>query len=157
VEEYARQTASRSIRTLATIIETGASVAIANQAPTTNAPPLRGGRWVAVVGPHRRALQPINGRLRDGQRFAILGQLGNSGNTTGPHLHFQLMTRPSILDTDGLPFVLARFRLDGRAPSLQSFLHADLAGTPVPIDRSVAGEHRHQGFTDLDIVTFPRG
>ncbi len=238
-----------------TMTETGASVAIASRAPTAIAPPLRGGRWVAVVGPHRRAMQPVNGRLRNGQRFAvdfaalldakrrthvgnpdrnssyfcygqpvlavgtgtvveavdrypdqipnhkvpvateaqdgnhviirlasgifaayahlkpgsvrvhagervrtgqILGRLGNSGNTTGPHLHFQLMTRPSILDSDGLPFVLARFRLDGRALSLQAFLDADRAGTPVPIDRSVAGDHRHQGFTDLDIVTFPR-
>jgi hypothetical protein len=238
------------------ITETSASIAIADHPPTTIAPPLRGGRWVAVVGAHRRALQPINGRLRNGQRFAIdfaglldskrrtrvgnpdrassyfcygqpvlavgnatvveavdryrdqipnhpvpvgtqagdgnhviiklapgifaayahlklgsvrvhagervrtgqiLGQLGNSGNTTGPHLHFQLMTRPAVLDSDGLPFVLTRFRLVGRAPSLKAFLDADLAGTPVPINRSVAGEHRQQGFTDLDIVTFPRG
>jgi hypothetical protein len=32
---------------------------------------LVGGRWVTVVGAHRRSLQPVNGALRDGQRFAI--------------------------------------------------------------------------------------
>ena len=30
-----------------------------------------GPRWVAVVGPHRRSLQPVNGGLHLGQRFAI--------------------------------------------------------------------------------------
>jgi hypothetical protein len=53
------------------ITETGASVTIARQAATVISPPLRGGRWVAVVGAHRRALQPGNGGLRNGQRFAI--------------------------------------------------------------------------------------
>jgi hypothetical protein len=53
--------------------------------------------------------------------------------------------------------VLGRFMLDGRVPSLQALLDADKAGTPVPIDRSVAGNHRRQGFTDLDVVTFAGG
>jgi hypothetical protein len=67
------------------------------------------------------------------------------------------MTRPSFLDADGLPFVLDGFRVGGRVPSLQALLDADMAGTPVPIDRSVAGNHRRHGFTDLDVVTFPGG
>jgi murein DD-endopeptidase MepM/ murein hydrolase activator NlpD len=36
----------------------------------------------------------------------VLGQLGNSGATTGPHLHYHLMDGPKILVSDGLP---ARF------------------------------------------------
>jgi len=105
-------------------------------------------------------LKPGSVRVHLGERVhsgQVLALLGNSGNTTGPHLHFQLMTRPSLLDADGLPFVVDRFRLDGRVPSLQALIDADLAGTPVPIDRSVAGTHRHQGFTDLDVATFPGG
>ena len=66
------------------------------------------------------------------------------------------MNRPSLLDSDGLPFVLERFSLEGRVPSLDALLEADFAGTPMPIDRSVAGKHRRQGFTDLDVVAFPR-
>ena len=103
-------------------------------------------------------LKPGSVRVHLGERVhtaQVLALLGNSGNTTGPHLHFQLMTRPSLLDADGLPFVVDRFRLDGRVPSLQALIDADLAGTPVPIDRSAAGTHRHQGFTDLDVATFP--
>jgi murein DD-endopeptidase MepM/ murein hydrolase activator NlpD len=36
-----------------------------------------------------------------------LGLLGNSGNTSGPHLHLQISDRPSTLDTTSLPFVFA--------------------------------------------------
>jgi murein DD-endopeptidase MepM/ murein hydrolase activator NlpD len=93
-------------------------------------------------------------RVREGQ---VLAELGNSGNTGGPHLHFQLMNRPSFLGADGLPFVFRRFQLDGRMPSLRAFIDADLAGTAVPIDRSVATGVRRRGLTDLDVVTFPGG
>ena len=220
--------------------------------------PLRGGRWVAIVGPHRRALQPVNGALRNSQRFAIdfsarlddagrthdadpevntsyfnfrqpvlavgsgrvveavdrypdqipnhptpvagaarngnfvilrlgrgvfaayahlepgsvrvqpgdrvregqvIGRLGNSGGSHGPHLHFQIMDGPSILDADGLPFVLDRFRLRGRIPSLEDFIEPDAAVPPVPpvpIDHSFLGGFRSRGLTDLDVVTFPQ-
>ena len=105
-------------------------------------------------------LKPGSVRVHLGERVhsgQVLALLGNSGNTTGPHLHFQLMSRASLLDADGLPFVVDRFRLDGRMPSLEALIDADLAGTPVPIDRSVAGTHRRQGFTDLDVATFRGG
>jgi murein DD-endopeptidase MepM/ murein hydrolase activator NlpD len=85
----------------------------------------------------------------------VLAELGNTGNSGGPHLHFQLMDRPSFLGADGLPFVLQRFRLDGRMRSLRAFIDADLAGTPVPVDRSGAADVRRRGLTDLDVVTFP--
>jgi hypothetical protein len=65
------------------------------------------------------------------------------------------MNRPSFLGADGLPFVFRRFELDGRMPSLKVFIDADLAGTPVPIDRSLAGSFRRRGLTDLDVVSFP--
>jgi Peptidase family M23 len=242
-----------------TITDTGARAEVSTQPAGTIAPPLRGGRWVAVggpMGPHRRALQAVNGHLRLGQRFAVdfaallddqgrthvgdpdenssyfnygqpvlavgagtvveaidglldqipnqnapvpladaggnevilrldtgiyvgyghlkpgslrvkagdhvrsgevLGEIGNSGNSTGPHLHLQLMTDPSFLDADGLPFVMSAFRLDGVVPSLDALLEADTAGTPMPIDADLAGNRHQQGITGLDVVTFPRG
>jgi hypothetical protein len=96
----------------------------------------------------------VGDRVRVGQ---VLGKLGNSGNSSGPHLHFQLMSRPSFLNADGLPFRLERFRLLGRVPSLEALIDNDLSGDPVPIDRSVAGRFRNTGFTDLDVVSFPGG
>jgi len=103
-------------------------------------------------------LKPGSLRVRRGQHVRpgqILGELGNSGQSTGPHLHLQLMTRPSFLDADGLPFVIRRFRLDGFVPSLQAFLEADLAGASVPSDAVAPGRRRLLGLTGLDVVTFP--
>lgn len=91
-------------------------------------------------------------RVRRGQ---VLGELGNSGNSTGPHLHLQFMTDASLLDADGWPFVIDGFRLDGTVPSLEAFLQADSAGTPMPIDRALAGSRAGQGLVGLDVVTFP--
>lgn len=48
-------------------------------------------------------------RVKKGDRVAqgqTIGLLGNSGATTGPHLHYHLMDGPTILRADGLP---ARF------------------------------------------------
>ncbi|HZB57624.1 MAG TPA: M23 family metallopeptidase [Actinomycetota bacterium] len=49
-------------------------------------------------------------RVRAGEQVAACG---NSGNSTEPHLHFQLMDHRSILFGAGLPFRLASFEVDG--------------------------------------------
>ncbi len=53
----------------------------------------------------------------------LLGRLGNSGNSTEPHLHLQLCDAPSFLACDGVPMAfrqmkLARYRIDkhGQTP-----------------------------------------
>jgi murein DD-endopeptidase MepM/ murein hydrolase activator NlpD len=54
-------------------------------------------------------MQPGSVRVKRADRVEpgeVLGRLGNSGATTGPHLHYHLMAGPEILRSDGLP---ARF------------------------------------------------
>lgn len=51
-------------------------------------------------------MQPGSVRVKKGDRVKqgdLLGRLGNSGATTGPHLHYHLMDGPVILKSDGLP------------------------------------------------------
>jgi murein DD-endopeptidase MepM/ murein hydrolase activator NlpD len=48
------------------------------------------------------------GRVAAGQQLAACG---NSGNSTEPHLHFQLMDHPSVLLAAGLPLRFERYRV----------------------------------------------
>lgn len=59
-------------------------------------------------------------RVSEGQRVwrgQILGLLGNTGNTTGPHLHFHINDGCLPLASDGVPYVIDRFFVQGRVVS----------------------------------------
>lgn len=63
---------------------------------------LGGGTYAAYAHVRRGSLQVKAGdTVRAGQR---LGRVGNSGNTTEPHLHFQLMDGPDLDNARGVPF-----------------------------------------------------
>jgi hypothetical protein len=79
----------------------------------------------------------VGDRLSSGQVIALLG---NTGNTDGPHLHFHVMSTPDPLRSDGLPFVLSSFRLDGRIASMDAEDVVE-AGQPAPMQ---------SGFTPRD-------
>ncbi len=53
----------------------------------------------------------VGERVRRGQ---VLGLIGTSGNSTTPHLHFQVMTTPTFFPTDSPPFVFGRFTVQGQ-------------------------------------------
>ncbi len=54
-------------------------------------------------------------RVREGQ---VLGLLGNTGNSDGPHLHFHIMDGPSPLQSNGLPFVHPSFTGEGTVTNI---------------------------------------
>ena len=62
-------------------------------------------------------LQPGSAKVRPGEtvrRGQIIGALGFTGDTTGPHLHFHLADANSLLGAEGLPFVFDRFTQLGK-------------------------------------------
>lgn len=48
------------------------------------------------------------------KRGMVIGRLGNSGNTSAPHLHFHIMNGRSVLGSSGLPYVIDHFGLAGQ-------------------------------------------
>jgi murein DD-endopeptidase MepM/ murein hydrolase activator NlpD len=62
------------------------------------------GVWAVYVH-----LQPGSIMVKTGDEVTkgqVIGKLGNSGNSTGPHLHFQLSDGPEITTSNSLPFWL---------------------------------------------------
>jgi murein DD-endopeptidase MepM/ murein hydrolase activator NlpD len=55
----------------------------------------------------------------------FLGRLGNSGNTTLPHLHFDLTTGPNVFTSNSRPFVFDRYTWAGEA-DLEKSTETDL-------------------------------
>ncbi|NEA29371.1 M23 family metallopeptidase [Actinomadura bangladeshensis] len=63
---------------------------------------LGGGVYAVFAHLRRGSVRVAKGdRVRAGD---VLGEVGNSGNTSEPHLHFHLMDRPGPLVAAGIPF-----------------------------------------------------
>jgi Peptidase family M23 len=86
------------------------------------------GRYAAYVHMRTGSVRvKIGRRLRTGQ---VIGRLGNSGNTTGPHLHFGIQDGPNILTSNSVPFEIGSFTFQGNvAPGARPGTLA-LTGTP---------------------------
>lgn len=94
-------------------------------------------------------------QLKAGETLALLG---NSGNTTAPHLHFQVVDAPSVLRASGLPFVFTEFRLDSRVASADAVDKGFDAGGPLQTQPGFTANDKADVMPlDLDIVTFPGG
>jgi murein DD-endopeptidase len=77
---------------------------------------IAGNHVILQVGPNRYVTYAhlkngsIKVRLHDHvHRGDVLALLGNSGNTTGAHLHMQVTDRNSVLQSQGVPFVFESF------------------------------------------------
>ncbi|MGY1693472.1 MULTISPECIES: M23 family metallopeptidase [unclassified Geodermatophilus] len=91
-------------------------------------------------------------RVRRGE---VLGLLGNSGNTSAPHLHFHLMDGTSVLGSSGLPYTYDAFDLVGALDADQFAAATSLEGV-WDVHLRPAPEPRTEQFPlDLDVLDFP--
>lgn len=92
-------------------------------------------------------MQPGSIRVKVGdtvRRGQVLGLVGNSGNSTEPHLHFQLCDANSPLGSEGLPYAFASFEVQGHGWGWKS-------------SESKGGAEKHEGEMPLEneVVRFP--
>jgi murein DD-endopeptidase len=100
-------------------------------------------------------LQPGSLRVKLGDSVKagqVLALLGNSGNSDGPHLHFQLTDANSPLGSEGIPYEFETLTqlgvLDG-----PDVLDTGKAWQPKPSEKPVA--HRREFPVDNGVVEFP--
>jgi hypothetical protein len=62
-------------------------------------------------------LQQLSLQVNEGElirRGALIGRVGNSGHSPGPHLHFHLMQGPNLFLDQGLPLKFSHFSAGGQ-------------------------------------------
>ena len=105
-------------------------------------------------------LQKDSIRVRPGDQVkkgAVLGKLGNTGNTSAPHLHFHIMNRPSPMAADGLPYLIDAFEFSGQIDIAAFEAAPGLAGDWRK-GRIAKPEPRQREFPlNLNIIKFPSG
>lgn len=90
-------------------------------------------------------------RVSKGQQIA---ELGNSGSSDGPHLHFHVMNGPSVLSSDGMPYVFDAFDLTGAIPLLAEAAVYYEKQEPIPISTEGAGPRQDELPLGGDVMTF---
>jgi hypothetical protein len=105
-------------------------------------------------------MQPGSVRVRPGQRVKrgdVLGLIGSSGNSSTPHLHFQVLTRPTFFPADSTPFVFDRFELVGQIT--ERIWDDDLGLQPTPVlpyaPARNPGPRRNEMPLDRNVIVFP--
>ena len=138
-----------------------------NQVPLQNVPPTKGDDFAGnhVVLSHGRGVFSLYAHLVPGSVVVkpgdvvrpgqVLGQLGNSGNSDGPHLHFHIMDSSSPLNTNGLPFVFSQINYQGRINgSLNDVGSTLFSGNGATIDTTGAGRRTRQMPLTSDVIAF---
>lgn len=109
------------------------------QLPPVTLDNIAGNHVILQIGPSRFVtyahLQKGSIKVRLHQhvhRGDVLALLGNSGNTTGAHLHLQVTDRNSVLESQGVPFVFAKFTYLGPGADYELDKHIS-----VPWEKSI--------------------
>jgi murein DD-endopeptidase MepM/ murein hydrolase activator NlpD len=92
-------------------------------------------------------MQPGSLRVKVGERVKtgqVLGLLGNTGNSSEPHLHFDICNASSMLACEGLPYAFGSLEVAGKG---EGWKPSDAHDTSV--------QHQMEIPLEDEVVTFP--
>ena len=126
---------------------------------TTHQPDEDAGNYVALKLPDGRFafyehLKKGSIRVAVGDKVTtgeVIGALGFSGESTGPHLHFHVANANSPLDAEGLPFEIRRFQVLGSYPDIAKL---GTAWAQLPAGQAI--EHEAEWPDANEVLTFDR-
>lgn len=124
---------------------------------TTHQPAEDAGNYVALQLPDGRFafyehLKKGSIRVATGDKVHtgdVIGALGFSGESTGPHLHFHVANGNSPLNAEGLPFEIRHFRVLGSYPDI-----AKLGTAWAPLPAGQAADRLAQWPDANQVLTF---
>lgn len=89
------------------------------------------------------------------KRGQVLGKSGNSGNSTGPHLHFHIVKGTNPLGSQGVPYVIDSFSVEGQPDGSKNPEEAFDKNLPCPVTTKFTGEHSDEMPANETILAFP--
>jgi len=106
-------------------------------------------------------LQPGSVKVAPGAKVKVgdvLGKVGNTGNTSAPHLHFHVMDGPSPLQSNGIPYIINHFRMTAiDKAGTADFDRAESTGSPLTLTPVNPPAQKWNVLPmDLTVVEFPR-
>lgn len=104
-------------------------------------------------------LQPGTFRVKKGEnvkRGQPIALIGNSGNSSEPHLHFHVADHPVIFDGEGVPYQIDSFEVQMAGKDATKIMDEHEKGKPVHVPLPVPGKPVHNAIPmENDVVRFP--
>lgn len=103
-------------------------------------------------------LRPGSVRVEPGDTVRAgeqIGELGNSGSSSGPHLHFHVSDGISALAADGMPYVFESFEVTGETGDYETLGAEITTGQRLTVTGDGAGERQDEYPLGRDVLTFP--